>query len=339
MKLQEGAFKIVASCAGVKSGENVLVITDCRRPESVATELARAAEQLGAQATILRISSTLRNGEPDRAAAAAICAADVVLAATTRTLGHSAAVREGLRRGARVIALTECCEETLMTGAIEADFSALSPVVDYVRQRFDAACQVHVTAPGGTDLRLDISQRYASVCSGVCHEPGTMIGVPDVEVYVAPIEDSTQGTLVVDATCSTIGRLARSITLRIEKGVAKSVEGGDEAEKLAALLQSASEASCLRIAEFALGLNPMATLTGNIIVDEGAYGTGHFALGKNTSFGGANDAPLHIDLVYLKPTICLDDELLMQDGTLTAHGHLFPDLSQFRGLLEEQVHL
>ena len=71
------------------------------------------------------------------------------------------------------------------------------------------------------------------------------------------------------------------------------------------------------VAEFAIGLNPCATPTGSIVIDEGIYGTGHFALGSNTGFGGNNVCPQHLDLVYEKPTIYLDESLFMKDGVLT----------------------
>ena len=68
------------------------------------------------------------------------------------------------------------------------------------------------------------------------------------------------------------------------------------------------------IAEFGFGLNPSATVVGAIVQDEATYGTGHVALGSNESFGGANRAPLHFDLVYWRPTLYLDDQLFMRGG-------------------------
>ena len=59
-------------------------------------------------------------------------------------------------------------------------------------------------------------------------------------------------------------------------------------------------------------------------IDEGIYGTGHFALGNNLGFEGKNDAPLHLDMVYWKPTIYLDNQLFMKDGCLVELDHLMP---------------
>jgi aminopeptidase len=45
-----------------------------------------------------------------------------------------------------------------------------------------------------------------------------------------------------------------------------------------------------------------------MVVDEKALGTAHLAFGTSASFGGANQAGVHIDGVIRQPTIQLDDE-------------------------------
>jgi leucyl aminopeptidase (aminopeptidase T) len=68
------------------------------------------------------------------------------------------------------------------------------------------------------------------------------------------------------------------------------------------------------IAELGIGVNPGATVTGTVILDEKARGTAHVAFGTNISFGGANAAAVHIDAVLCRPTVCLDDATLIRDG-------------------------
>lgn len=317
MDLSEGAKKIVEVCAGVKPGETVLIVTDKNRPFSVASALAGAADAIGAKVNVL-ITPPLRlpGEEPGSIVAAALKESDVVFAATTQTLGHSDSLRKALKGGIRCLALTECTEHTLMSGAIEADFSKLRPLVDFVKYRFDSAKKVHVKAPGGTDIQLDISDRKASTCSGICHNAGEMIGIPDVEVYIAPNEDKSEGKLVVDASFSTIGLIEYPVCIIIEKGTITSIDGDKEAKQLMDLLDSTNYAASRVIAEFAIGLNPKGKIRGNIIEDEGVYGTGHFALGNNIGFGGLNAAPIHLDMVYRKPTILFDGQIFMEDGRL-----------------------
>lgn len=317
MELAKGAKKIVEICAGVKPQESVLIITDNRRPYSVSEALAVAATAIDGKVTVI-ITSPLRmpGEEPNKIVAAAMKQADVIFAATTRTLGHSTALAEALKAGARCLALTECSEETLISGAIEADFMAVKPLIDFVVKKFNLAKGVHVQAVGGTDISLDITERKAAACSGICHNPGQMIGIPDLEVYIAPIEEKTVGKLVIDGSFTDIGLTEHPVIIEVERGKVKFISGDKEAKKLQSLLDSTKDASCYVIAEFAIGLNPKGMVRGNIIEDEGVYGTGHFALGNNIGFGGLNKSPIHLDMVYWKPTIEFDGEYFMIDGQL-----------------------
>ena len=52
-----------------------------------------------------------------------------------------------------------------------------------------------------------------------------------------------------------------------------------------------------------------------IIQDEGKYGP-HAALGNNEGFGGVSSAPIHIDMVYWKPSIWIDGEQVFKDGEI-----------------------
>lgn len=317
MEMDKGARKIIEICAGLKAGEHVLIITDDGRPRSVSEALANAATASNGKVTVIFTSAEEISGKgPNRIIAAAMKHADVIFAPTSRTLGHSSPLTEALKKGARALLLTECTEQTLISGAIEADFMALKPLVDFVEKKLNGADRVHVRASGGTDIWLNIHGRKAATCSGICHKPGDMIGIPDVEVYIAPIEEKTEGEIVIDASCSYLGLVKDPITIKVEKGMSKSIIGGKEAEELRSILAATGDQASYVISEFAVGLNPKGMVRGNIIEDEGVYGTGHFALGNNIAFGGRNKAPIHFDMVYWQPTIELDGKHFIKEGRL-----------------------
>lgn len=312
-----GARKIVEVCLGVKKREKVLIITDYERPQNVTEALKDVAISLGAQVSVLITESGKNPGEePSGIVSAAMSEANVIIGATTRTLWHSEAATKASKKGARLLTLTECTEKTLISGPIEADFLSLQPIIEKLLQRFTEGKRVHVTAPGGTKLWLDISGREAKTCSGICLKPGEKMGFPDVEVYIAPVENKTNGTIVIDASSAGIGLINDPIKLVVENGRITSIEGRSEAKELDHILTSTNDENSYIVAEFAFGLNDKAQVVGNIIEDEGVYGTGHFALGNNIHFGGKNRAPMHIDMVYWKPTIELDGEIIMKDGEL-----------------------
>lgn len=316
MNIAEGAGKIINVCAGVRPGENVVIITDARRPASLGDSLMAAAEAAGAAATKLSFNGSLREGQLSPAAAAAVERAEVLICVTTKTLAYTKAVGRCKARGGRVIAITEATEETFRSGPLEADYPKLAPRIHHVKAAFDQAELVRVTAPGGTDLTLSIKGRTAYTCPGLCREAGQLIGLPAMEVYIAPLETETSGVFVADASGSGLGLLKNPIRFTIERGKAAAIEGKEESKKLKQVLAATNNPASYVIAEFAIGLNPCGGLVGNISVDEGLYGTGHFALGNNLGFGGANEAPEHLDMVYWRPTIELDGRLFMKDGVL-----------------------
>ena len=69
------------------------------------------------------------------------------------------------------------------------------------------------------------------------------------------------------------------------------------------------------LGELGIGTNEKAILNGIILEDEKVYGTVHIAFGTNTSFGGTNKADCHMDGIILKPTLYLDDVLVIDKGT------------------------
>ena len=316
LTIQEGAGKVVKMCMGVKAGEKAVIITDLLRPASLGSALQKACMEQGAEAVLITIDSQLVDGQLPDSVGRAISYADVLFCVTTNTLAYTKAVDVCKKNGCRVVAITGVQEEAFMEGSIEANYEAMAPVVAGVQKAFDEAECVEVTAPGGTSLTLSLKGRTSFSCPGMLHQPGGLIGLPAMEAYIAPVEDQTNGVLVADASGSGLGKLEEPVRIEIRNGRACSITGGAQAKALADRLEATNNPNSYVIAEFAIGLNPCAKLVGQIAIDEGIYGTGHFALGNNLGMNGKNDAPQHMDMVYWKPTIRLDGKLLMEEGRL-----------------------
>jgi leucyl aminopeptidase (aminopeptidase T) len=68
------------------------------------------------------------------------------------------------------------------------------------------------------------------------------------------------------------------------------------------------------IAEFGIGTNDKAKLSGMLLEDEKVLGTVHIALGDNKTMGGKVHVPLHLDGVITNPTILVDSTPIMRSG-------------------------
>lgn len=302
----EGARRIVSVCAGVRPGEQVAIISDTNRPLSVLIALLEAVEEAGGIGSIVLTTPVPSGAEPPDTVRAAIHASDVTLAVTSGALYHTRAVQDAAHL--RFLGLTAFIPDVLREGGVFADFPALSPRAHRLADLLTSASIARVTAPGGTDLTVDLTGRAAVPITAMARNPGEKNGCPDIEAFIAPLETSANGVVVADASASVAGVLSEPIRITVEGGRAVAIEGGDGAAKIRATLEAAGTESVYQLAEFAFGLNPNAIVRGVIVEDEGVAGTGHIALGSNIHFGGTSDAPLHLDFVYWQPTLWLDGE-------------------------------
>ncbi len=192
--------------------------------------------------------------------------------------------------------------------ALTIDQAALELRQEKVGKLFSAAREVHILSPAGTDLTLHIDGRPVHL---------DREGLPRGEVYVPPWEDSAQGTAVID--CAFIhGRPVENLRLAFRGGRVAAVDAPDPAHAAAMRkLLAISHGDKDVIAEFAVGLNPgVRQPVGDARLDEKIEGSAHIAIGANLSFGGRNRSNLHLDLVMLRPTVMLDDSILVEDGHL-----------------------
>ena len=124
---------------------------------------------------------------------------------------------------------------------------------------------------------------------------------------------------MADAYAVEIGLLSNPIRLEVQDGEVKRIEGvGKEAKSLQHLLQSIGNPKVYQVAEIGIGLNPKAKMIDNILSAEGKEGTAHIALGSTP---GDRDvrlvrAGIHLDLVFWRPDIQLDGQLVIKNGEL-----------------------
>ena len=314
---QKNALKLLKECGNLRPKESVLIITDAKQDPKLYGFLFEAANRLGANPVVCLMNQVPPGGNLPPAIDAAAKTANVIIAPTSTSIFHSEGIRVACLPpyNARLLALSEWQLDTLESGGIEADFGNLAPKVLQVRQEISRGRRLHLTTPGGTCIEADIDGRDAWANTGISDKPGIKMGLPTIEVFIAPREESVNGSICVDVSCSGgIGLIQEPIRVEVKNGLAVSVTGGKEAEKLRQLLRDSGTGNAYQVAEIAVGLNPHCRVTGNINEDEGKYGTCHLALGNNTGFGGVNFAPLHIDMVQWKPTLVVDGKTIFEAG-------------------------
>jgi leucyl aminopeptidase (aminopeptidase T) len=316
-----GALKVVKTCAAVQPGELVLILTDARVPHQVGEALVFATTAAGATAITLTMPPLRQPGaEPPPLVAEAMKWANVIIAPTSLSVFHTEAVRSACASGARMLAISECREDTLIRGGIEADFVERAQVAETLARRLSGE-RLELRTRAGTHLVMEIKGRHAVANTGLATRSGTRGGLPTIEAYIAPLEGTAEGLAVVDASLAVLGLVLSPIRIRIAHGRAEAFDGGPQAAALAAILGAAGHPNAFMLSEVGIGLNPQARVVGRIIEDEGTYGTCHVALGSNVHFGGQLSAPLHLDMVMWTPDITMDGRPLVQGGRLVEEVH------------------
>jgi leucyl aminopeptidase (aminopeptidase T) len=240
-------------------------------------------------------------------------AADVVLAPTVQSLSHTAARKAASEAGARIATLPGVTEE-MLARVMSADMEGLRRRGRAIADALDAGAEARITSAQGSDLRLGLEGRDAIPDAGQLTESGAFGNLPCGEGFIAPVEGTTEGTLVVDGSIAGVGIPEEPCELIVEEGHLVSASGSAGA-KLMELL-TAHGADGTNVAELGIGSNEKAILTGNVLEDEKILGTAHVAFGASAAIGGKVQVPVHLDCVVMRPDVDVDGEPLVRDGEL-----------------------
>ena len=230
----------------------------------------------------------------------------------------------------------------MMQRTADIDYSELRSRCKKLDGFFKGAVKVHVTAPGGTDLMVPVEGRALLFDDGDFTKPGSGGNIPAGEVFISPLVGGSEGLIVYDGSMTFSDGdsiLETPITCKVSGGYVSEISGGAEADRLLKTITEAENRAfqmeksgklkegqgaiyrknARNIGELGIGLNPAARITGNMLEDEKAFHTCHFAIGENYD----NDAPslIHLDGVVRNPTITLiyadgKEKVILDEGDL-----------------------
>jgi leucyl aminopeptidase (aminopeptidase T) len=207
---------------------------------------------------------------------------------------------------------------------VPIDYTLLAQRCNAIKNILDRAAAVRVTAPGGTNVYIGLKGRLAKSDDGDFSCPGTGGNLPAGETFISPENGTAQGIIAFDGSISLHDRdilINEPIRCTLEGGYITAIEGGEEARELLKTITMAEgqaaeyektgrlpagsgaiyAKNARNIGELGIGLNPLARITGNMLEDEKAFRTCHFAVGHNYD----EDAPalIHLDGLVKDPTI------------------------------------
>uniref|UniRef100_A0A7C4U6A6 Aminopeptidase n=1 Tax=candidate division WOR-3 bacterium TaxID=2052148 RepID=A0A7C4U6A6_UNCW3 len=309
--IKKSAEIALKDCLGLKKNESLLVITDTILKD-IGKVFFQVGIEIGAEAIYVEILPRLQDGEePPKSIANALLDVDVAIIPTIKSLSHTKARLEASKKGVRIATLPGITED-ILTRTMNVDYYEVKEISEKISIILTRGKNVHVYTDTGTDITFSITGRSAHSDTGILTSPGAFGNLPAGESYIAPIEGTANGIIVIDGSLAGYGLLNRVLKVEVKDGYVESVEG-DGSGYLEKIFQRCGK-EARNIAEFGIGTNPKAKLTGNILEDEKVMGTVHFAFGNNTTFGGNVYVNSHIDGLVKEPTIEVDDKIIMNKG-------------------------
>ena len=310
--LKKAAQVAIEKCISLKPHEKILIVYDNPQKE-IALSLLNHSKKISSQSMLLKINSPKLNGEePEESVANSLLNQDVIMLVTSKSLSHTKARRRATEQGCRIASMPGITKDTFIR-TMDADYGVIQNLTNKLAEILTNGKIAKITTQLGTNIIMNIEGRISNK-GALIREKKDFNNLPSGEACLGPIEGTTNGVLIVDA--SFLEKVDQPITLKIENGFVIDIKGGLIAKKVKKVLDSVNSKNAYAIAELGIGTHHKAKITGNILEDEKVLGTAHIALGNNLSYGGHIDVPIHLDGVFLNPTIHIDDKKIIENGKL-----------------------
>lgn len=225
---------------------------------------------------------------------------------------------------AEQLGMSETDLTKLFWNGVNVDYSEIQSRAETVRQQLAAAKVVHLTAPNGTDLTLNVAKRPVIVSDGIISDEdrkqggaATWVFLPAGEVMVTPRPGEVEGKVVVDRLYFQ-GKPIENLTLTFVKGKLTDFTGGGDGFALAKQqYDAADDAKKGDFAVIDLGVNPNLKLpAGNKVGTWMSDGMVTIGIGNNTVFGGDNNAPFTLSGHLTNATVTFDGKPVVENGSL-----------------------
>ncbi len=311
-KLTECAEIALVDCCRLGRQEKLLVVCDppCERIGRAFWEVGQARCR---EAVLVEITPRRQNGnEPPAPTGAWFGQFDVAVMPTSKSLSHTQARRRACEKGTRIATLPGITEDVFLR-TMATDWEKLGIVTRNIAGQLSNAQTIRIATKAGTDLTFETGGRQAKADDGRIIFKGAFGNLPAGEAYMAPLEGTAEGVLVIDGTFPLSGLLETPLTVTIKKGKVADIADHPLKHELEELFEKYGTAA-RNIAEFGVGTLDTAKMSGNTLEDEKVKGTIHIAFGDNASMGGAVKVPLHLDGIVRQPSVWLDNASWMSEG-------------------------
>lgn len=322
IKWSKFAEKTVKELAQVKEGENLLVLADTNTNMDIAEACLAAGLEKTSNAQLLVMRRILDNetGELNSVIHNAVVNSDIVIGLFQGSKFFSTNTRtEAVKRGTRITSTQPIgIEEYIIQAVVDVDFQNMLKNAELMANLWKKSKKCHITSSIGTDISFEFQNRPVLIGDGAATEPGEVEFFPGMTVIVAPVEETINGTIVVDGTIAPGGIVSSPVTIKIEKGIIANIEGKAEANSWKNWLSSLNDSIIYHLSHVKVGLNPKAKLSGNETQDEVIVGAVSFGFGRQPESlkGKVTGGKFQTEVILVSSTIYVDDIVVSKNNNL-----------------------
>jgi leucyl aminopeptidase (aminopeptidase T) len=333
-RIQHAAHTVVTRCLALPTESEVAIIAD-ETTLAIAQALASAAESNDHRSHLIFFHSTVQAGLAQKPLGETIKSVLRDVAGTILCTNGSAlclSFRDNIRRaawgrGRKVAHMPGANWRTLL--AADADYDYLAHWCELLALSLVKGREIRITSfdreGRAHSLKAALSPwlRMPIISDGIIHD-GAWGNVPSGETFVAPMENSAEGEIVINGSIPGMVLTPHlELVLRFEAGRVVSITPDENpaAQHLRqSILKHAHEQgdpNWDNLAEIGLGVNQsVRRLTGVPLLDEKKYGSAHIALGDSTDMGGEVPSLVHCDMVCLRPEVTVDGKPILAGGKI-----------------------
>ena len=305
---------VYQDCLRVRHQEQLLILCDIPMMD-LALQFLKVSESFSKFSSVHILREIPHaNEEPHRSVAQLMEVQDVILMITSRSLSHTQARRNASKHGARIVSMPGITEEILCR-TLNGHYRQILHRSRKLADILTIGRSAKLTTPAGTELTFSIARQPGHADTGMVHEPGRFSNLPAGEACVGPVHGTAEGKIVIDGSFPGVGEVTYPVEMRVKQGYVVRITGDGQADQIRAQLKPFGRAA-RNVAEVGIGTSPSAKFTGCTLEDEKVLGTMHVGLGNSLSFDGKVDVPSHMDAVIHKPTLIIDDRIIIQNGEM-----------------------
>ena len=208
---------------------------------------------------------------------------------------------------------------SLILGSIEADLAGIGKAAKAVAAKLQKGSSLRITAPNGTDVRLTLRRRRASIDDGMVTPDDlaagrNMASAPPGTVAVAADERTAEGMVIANRPSYLPFGKVEGMEWEFAHGRLTQYRAADGHREFEETYQAAPKGRDVG-SIFSIGLNPKLG-PGVPQVEDQEAGAVTIGIGGNQSYGGHNHCPFLAWIVVGEATVAIDEKPVCDRGQL-----------------------